>query len=120
MSRLLTEEHFELFKQLRIKAMGDKLREMIDDASYDRFTFEEKMGMILDAELSARRDRKIAKYVKQAGFKTPTARSTRTASRATSDASGLRIARSRLQTRKPAAASRFFARRSATPRAASS
>ena len=70
---MLTEEHFELFKQFRIKAMGDKLREMIDDASYDRFTFEEKMEMLLDAESSARRDRKIAKYVKQAGFKTPTA-----------------------------------------------
>ena len=70
---MLTEEHFELFKQFRIKAMGDKLREMIDDASYDRFTFEEKMEMLLDAESSARRDRKVAKYVKQAGFKTPSA-----------------------------------------------
>lgn len=70
---MLAEEHFELFKQFRIKAMGDKLREMIDDASYDRFAFEEKMEMLLDAEFSARRDRKIAKYVKQAGFKTPTA-----------------------------------------------
>lgn len=70
---MLAEEHFELFKQFRIKAMGDKLREMIDDASYDRFAFEEEMEMLLDAESSARRDRKIAKYVKQAGFKTPTA-----------------------------------------------
>ena len=70
---MLAEEHFELFKQFRIKAMGDKLREMIDDASYDRFAFEEEMEMLLDAEFSARRDRKIAKYVKQAGFKTPTA-----------------------------------------------
>ena len=70
---MLTEEHFELFKQFRIKAMGDRLREMIDDASYDKFTFEEKMEMLLDAESSARRDRKVAKYVKQAGFKTPSA-----------------------------------------------
>ncbi len=53
--------------------MGDKLREMVDDASYDKFTFEEKVGMLLDAESSARRDRKVAKYVKQAGFKTPSA-----------------------------------------------
>ncbi len=70
---MLTEEHFELFKQFRIKAMGDKLREMIDDASYDKFTFEEKVEMLLDAESTARRDRKVAKYVKQAGFKTPSA-----------------------------------------------
>lgn len=70
---MLTEEHFELFKQFRIKAMGDKLREMVDDESYDGFTFEEKIEVLLDAELSARRDRKIAKYVKQAGFKMPSA-----------------------------------------------
>ena len=70
---MLTEEHFELFKQFRIKAMGDKLREMVDDESYDAYTFEQKMEMLLEAESSARRDRKVAKYVKQAGFKTPSA-----------------------------------------------
>lgn len=47
---MLTEEHFELFRQFRIKAMGDKLREMVEDESYDRFTFEEKMEMLIDAE----------------------------------------------------------------------
>ena len=70
---MLTEEHFELFRQFRIKAMGDKLREMVDDASYDAYTFEEKMEILLEAESSARRDRKVAKYVRQAGFKTPSA-----------------------------------------------
>lgn len=28
---MLTEEDFDLFRQFRIKAMGDKLREMVDD-----------------------------------------------------------------------------------------
>ena len=70
---MLTEEHFELFKRFRIKAMGDKLREMIDDAAYDSLSFEEKLEILLDAELTARRDRKVAKLVKQAGFKTPSA-----------------------------------------------
>ncbi|MBQ2630567.1 MAG: ATP-binding protein [Kiritimatiellae bacterium] len=70
---MLTEEHFELFKDFRIKAMGDKLREMVEDDSYDAFTFEEKMEMLLDAESSARRTRKIAKLVKAARFKDPSA-----------------------------------------------
>ena len=52
---MLTEEHFEPFRQFRIKAMGDKLREMVVDESYDRFTFEEKMEMLIDAEAAARR-----------------------------------------------------------------
>ena len=68
---MLTEEHFELFRQFRIKAMGDKLREMVEDESYDRFTFEEKMEMLIDAEAAARRERKVAKLVKDARFKDP-------------------------------------------------
>ena len=70
---MLTEEHFELFRQFRIKAMGDKLREMVEDESYDRFTFEEKMEMLIDAEAAARRERKVAKLVKDARFKDPSA-----------------------------------------------
>lgn len=70
---MLTEEHFELFKQFRVKAMGDKLREMVEDESYDRFTFEEKMEMLIDAEAAARRERKVAKLVKDARFKDPSA-----------------------------------------------
>ena len=70
---MLTEEHFELFKEFRVKAMGDKLREMVEDDSYDAYTFEERMEMLIDAEASARRERKVAKLVKQARFKTPSA-----------------------------------------------
>lgn len=46
---------------------------MVDDASYERLTFEEKMEVLLDAESSAQRDRKVAEQVKQTGFKTPSA-----------------------------------------------
>ena len=70
---MLTEEHFELFKEFRARAMGDKLREMVEDDSYDAYTFEERMEMLIDAEASARRERKVAKLVKQARFKTPSA-----------------------------------------------
>ena len=36
---------------------------MVEDESYDRFTFEEKMEMLIDAEAAARRERKVAKLV---------------------------------------------------------
>ena len=51
---MLTEEDFDLFRQFRVKAMGDKLREMVDDPSYDEMTFEERMKVLIDAEASAR------------------------------------------------------------------
>ena len=53
--------------------MGDRLREMVDDPSCDEMTFEERMKVPLDAEASARRDRKVAKLVREARFKLPSA-----------------------------------------------
>ena len=70
---MLTEEDFDLFRQYWVKAMGDKLREMVDDPSYDEMTFEERMKVLIDAEASARRDRKVAKLVREARFKLPSA-----------------------------------------------
>ena len=67
------EEDFDLFRQFRVKAMGDRLREMVDDPSCDEMTFEERMKVLLDAEASARRDRKVAKLVREARFKLPSA-----------------------------------------------
>ena len=70
---MLTEEHFDLFRKFRIRAMGDKLREMVDDPAYDDMTFEDKMAELLETEASARRERKIAKLNREAGFKLPAA-----------------------------------------------
>lgn len=70
---MLTEEHFDLFKKFRVRAMGEKLREMVDDPAYDDMTFEDKMVELLDAEAAARKERKIAKLNREAGFKIPTA-----------------------------------------------
>lgn len=70
---MLTEEDFDLFRRFRIKAMGDKLREIVDDPSCDALTFEEKVKMMLDAEATARRDRKVAKLAREARFKVPSA-----------------------------------------------
>lgn len=70
---MLTEEHFGMLTRFRVRAMGDKLREMVEDASCDRCAFEERMEMLIEAEASARRDRKVAKLVREARFKLPTA-----------------------------------------------
>ena len=53
--------------------MGDRLREMADDPSCGEMTFEERVKVLLDAEASARRDRKVAKLVREARFRLPSA-----------------------------------------------
>lgn len=70
---MLSEEHFEMLTRFRVRAMGDELREMVEDDAYDRYTFEERMEMLIEAEASARRDRKVAKLVREACFKLPSA-----------------------------------------------
>lgn len=60
-----------MFKRFRVKAMGDKLREMVDDPSFDAMTFEERMELLIEAEADARRTRKMEKLVRQANFKEP-------------------------------------------------
>jgi DNA replication protein DnaC len=66
---MLTEEHFELFTRYRITAMGEKLREIIDDAAFDKMSFEEKIEAMINAEIDARRGRKVERLCKKAGFK---------------------------------------------------
>lgn len=70
---MLTEEHFDMLTRFRVRAMGDKLREMVEDDSYDSYTFEERVEMLIEAEATARRDRKVAKLVREARFKLPSA-----------------------------------------------
>lgn len=48
---MLTEEHFEMFKRFRVKAMGDKLREMVNGPSFDAMTFEERMELLIELKL---------------------------------------------------------------------
>jgi DNA replication protein DnaC len=66
---MLTEEHFELFTRYKVRAMGDKLRGIIEDPTYDDKTFEEKIEAMLDAEMDARYTRKVERLIKIAGFK---------------------------------------------------
>ncbi len=66
---MLTEEYFARFKEFRITAMGAKLREIIDNPSYDTMTFEEKIKEMIDAQVNAKTTNKIQKLNKNAGFK---------------------------------------------------
>ena len=70
---MLSEEHFEMLTRFRVRAMGDKLREMVEDDSHDPYAFEERMEMPIEAEATAGRDRKVAKLVREARFKLPSA-----------------------------------------------
>lgn len=66
---MLGEEDFALFTKRRAGAFGRRLREICEDEACDDLTFEERVGMRVDAELDAREGRKIEKAVRDARFK---------------------------------------------------
>ena len=128
---MLTEEHFDMLTRFRVRAMGDKLREMVEDDSYDSYAFEERMEMLIEAEATARRGRKVAKLVREARFKPPSAcvgdvaylkdrKLSRDRVARLPHATGSRPARPSRSYPRPAAARASSGRRSATPRAAGS
>lgn len=65
------EKHFDAFRRFHVSAMGEKAREICEDTAYDSLTFEEKLELIIDAEIEARAGRRLDKLVREAGFKLP-------------------------------------------------
>lgn len=68
-----TGERSDMLTKLRAKATGDRLREVVEGDSYDRYSLEGRMETLIEAEASARRDRKVAEPVREARFKLPSA-----------------------------------------------
>lgn len=70
---MLTEEDYEALTRFRVRAMGQRLREMVDDPTWDDVCFEDKVHELIAAEATARESRKVARLVREAGFKDPSA-----------------------------------------------
>lgn len=70
---MLTEDEFALFTKWRLGAFGRKLREICEEEAYDDLTFEEKIGLCMEAELLARESRKVERAVRDARLKVKSA-----------------------------------------------
>lgn len=66
----LSEEHFEKLTSFRVRAMAERLSEMVQDASYLKMTTDECLIELIDAEDAARISRKIARLNTKAVFAT--------------------------------------------------
>nr|WP_290643730.1 IS21-like element helper ATPase IstB [Labilibaculum sp.] len=56
-------------REMSLNGMADALREQINDRSYDKYSFEERMGMIVDSEWDKRRSNKMIRLLHEANFK---------------------------------------------------
>jgi len=58
-------------REMRLSAMADKLAWQLEQAGAQNLSFEERIGMLVDAQWLARRNRRVGRLVKQAEFRFP-------------------------------------------------
>ncbi len=54
--------------EMRLTAMSDALRIQLQDHSMDFFSFEERMGLLVDIEYTSRKNNRLKRLIKQANF----------------------------------------------------
>lgn len=69
----LADEHFEQLTGFRVRAMADRLKQMVEDGSYLKMTTDECIIEMIDAEDAARTNRKITRLNAKARFAVPAA-----------------------------------------------
>lgn len=69
---MIDQATLEKLKQMRLGAMASELENQFkDQATYSQLGFEERLGMMVDAEWNRRQANKLARYIRNAHFKTP-------------------------------------------------
>jgi DNA replication protein DnaC len=60
-------------REMKLTAMADKLAWQLEQPDMRGLSFEERFGMIVDAEWLAKRGRRIDRFIRQAEFRFPAA-----------------------------------------------
>ena len=63
---MINEETMKKLLELRLHAMADALRELIDKPPGNKLSFEEQIGLLVDREWTDRQNRQLARRLKQA------------------------------------------------------
>lgn len=66
---MINQSTVELLKSMKLTAMATELENQLKDAkTYGTLGFEERVGLIIDAEWTRRQSNKLARYIKNAHF----------------------------------------------------
>lgn len=60
-------------RELRLSAMADAFKAQAGDATYEALSFEDRLGMLVDAEWTKRRSAKLQRLIRNACFRYPQA-----------------------------------------------
>lgn len=71
---MISQSTIESLKAMKLTAMATELQHQLEDAStYATLGFEDRLGLLVDAEWNRRQANKLAKYIKNAHFSAPNA-----------------------------------------------
>lgn len=71
---MINQSTLDTLKTMKLSAMAKELEYQLEDtATYRTLGFEERLGMLVDAEWNRRQANKLARYIKNANFSTPNA-----------------------------------------------
>lgn len=59
--------------EMRLTAMTDAFRSQLDDPKFKGIPFEDQLGMLVDTEYSSRKNNRLKRLIKSAGFDQPEA-----------------------------------------------
>jgi len=65
---MINETTINKMCDMRLTAMAEALRRQLSDSSLSSLSFEERVGLLIDAEWTSRKNNRLKKLIKSAGF----------------------------------------------------
>ena len=70
---MLNQPTLDKMHAMKMTGMAEALQQQLDSRSFNKLSFEERLGMLLDAEYAAREQRKLTRRLQRAKLRQPSA-----------------------------------------------
>ena len=68
---MLTETTVSKLREMRLSVMANALKDQFADPQFQSMAFEDRLGLLVDAEWNARKNNHLNKLIRQATFSDP-------------------------------------------------
>lgn len=68
---MLTETTITKLREMRLGVMANAVKDQLSDSQYASMAFEDRLGLLIDAEWTARKNNRLQKLIRQATFSEP-------------------------------------------------
>jgi DNA replication protein DnaC len=70
---MLNETTITKLHEMKLSVMAKALRDQMEDSDFNNIPFEERLGLIVDAEWNARKNNRLKRLIRSAGYEFPNA-----------------------------------------------